>query len=164
MKADAMLKKIRLVLQFIPLMVAIVISALGIHFNRIFKKKLPVNAWLSNQTMSGSKKVVEFYGDRVNPSDKALIICNHFSDGDFIYMQHSYAALAPEVTMAIISKSQVFKLPALGFYLRTVGAAKVTRTDRSKDVRALQKMARLVNTWPVIFPEGRVLNKETLEW
>lgn len=160
------LKTITTILKFIPLAVVVFFTAVLVHLDSFFHWGVPSIQWGCKmlELFALTFKPIEYSGDAFDTKDRAIIISNHFSDSDFLYMVKMMSDWAPHLLPQFVSKKEVSNIFPLGFSIRTFGGATVTRKNPSYDLKQIHKMTRRRDGWPLLFPEGRVLREENLEW
>lgn len=159
-------KTILTMLKFLPLAIFVFLSAICIHVNNFFQLGICPMNWSCKMfnLFALTFKRIHYSGDEVDTKDRAIIVSNHFSDSDFVYFIKFMADKAPHLLPQFISKREVSNIFPLGFGIRTLGGATVSRNDPAYDMKQIKKMTRRRDGWPVLFPEGRVLRQENLEW
>jgi len=94
---------------------------------------------------------VEVGGRELMPSGPAIYVSNHESALDVWAL---FCAIPRN--LRFVAKSELFRIPVFGWYLRLARFVEVNRRDRAQAVAALRRGARIVQGGLslVVFPEG----------
>ena len=164
MNFQKVVKKIKAFLLIFPLIVIVFFGMLIQMYNKLFKQNIPwqqisLRLW----KVFAELKPIRFSGDQILPRDRAIIICNHFSDADFVYAIYTIDKFAPKRMMQLCMKKEVSKLPLVSLWTKMTKSSIISRVNAEKDTKSILQMSK-GDGIPVIFVEGRVLNKDTLQW
>ncbi|HUD20787.1 MAG TPA: lysophospholipid acyltransferase family protein [Candidatus Saccharimonadales bacterium] len=87
----------------------------------------------------------------VSRSGAFLLVCNHLSEADPPVLQ-----VACERHIRFMAKTALFRVPLLGWYLRSIGCFPVNQSEA--DLSAIRRAIELLKQGEVvgIFPEGKV--------
>jgi len=108
---------------------------------------------------------------RIPDLDKGIIISNHLSDFDWLFILHYFQSIGKLQHLSIIIKESFSKTPFIGYILKKMGHAFVKRTEDSgssfqgfdslrKRIETINKMAQ---GFMLIFPEGAFQHRSSIE-
>lgn len=103
-------------------------------------------------------------GDKISPYESAIIICNHQTTIDWLYLLQ-FAYLFDGSFIKIILKKELLKIPIIGQAMQFFEFIFLNRKWK-QDQEILYESCSVIKTdknafWILIFPEGTIFTKET---
>ena len=108
--------------------------------------------WGRHLLFAGGVKVEMHGGDKLDPGNRYVIVCNHQSMADIFAL----LAVMP-VSISFIAKKELFLIPFFGWGIAAVGHVAIDRSNARKARASITKAVQTLkqrNDSLVIFPEG----------